>query len=138
MHATIATPIVAKQLERFRELLRLLAALRQISEPLTTPQGLRKAITALLDLAVFLGLDDALVERIRLILFDEGVFQLVLAIVGYLAGVLRLEEGGGDGRLRLMAVDTYAESNVEARGFLEWLPFVLQLIELIRRLRQEA
>ncbi|MEX0710899.1 MAG: hypothetical protein WD278_01030 [Pirellulales bacterium] len=138
MNATMPGLLAANQFQRFRELLRLLAALRDISEPLTTPEGLKKAIAVLLELAAFLGLDQELVERIRLILSDERVFQLVLAIVGYLAGLLRLNGETGDGRLRLTAVDGQAEFNVETRGFLEWLPFVLQLIELIRRLRLEA
>lgn len=138
MNATMPGPLAASQFQRFRDLLRLLAALRDISEPLTTPEGLKKAIAVLLELAVFLGLDQQLVERIRLILSDERVFQLVLAIVGYLAGLLRLDGETGDGRLRLTALDGQGELNVETRGFLEWLPFILQIIELIRRLRLQA
>ncbi|MEX2119302.1 MAG: hypothetical protein WD847_06895 [Pirellulales bacterium] len=72
MNATMPGLLAANQFQRFRELLRLLAALRDISEPLTTPEGLKKAIATLLELAVFLGLDRELVERIRSILSDDA------------------------------------------------------------------
>ncbi|MEX2118488.1 MAG: hypothetical protein WD847_02665 [Pirellulales bacterium] len=134
--APIQRPVLPPSLfEKLRELLRLIAAIGAIDEPLTTPEGLKKAIAVVLELAAFLGLDDELVRRIGLVLTDETVFQIVLAIVRYLAGMLVVEGQPHDGRLRLTAVEGSDSVEVDVAGFLDWLPIVLELIELIRRLR---
>jgi len=121
-------------LDRLRDLLRLISELRAVGD-ITTPDGLRRAIELVLNFAVLLGLEESFVERLRRILEDERVFELALAIVRYLAGLVEFNGVTSEGRLQLAAVGE-APIEVETRGFIEWLPLILQVIELIRRLRE--
>jgi hypothetical protein len=134
MHTFPQSLVKLPQFDKLREFLRLLAALASISEPITTPDGLRKALTVILQVAQFLGLDQAFIDRVRTILADEHVFQIVLSIVQYLAGVLQLNRSQRDTRIRFEAVDGSVGTIIEAQDFIEWLPFVLQLVDLIQRI----
>jgi hypothetical protein len=134
MHAFPQLLVKFPPFDKLREFLRLLAALASIGEPITTPEGLRKALTVVLQLAQFLGLGQEFIDRVQKILADEHVFQIVLSIVQYLAGVLQMTRGQHDSRIRFVAVDGSLGTIVEAQDFIEWLPFVLQLVDLIQRI----
>jgi hypothetical protein len=124
---------------KLRELLDLLAALRDIREPLTAPAGLRDSLELLLRLAEFAGVDRASTDRIRRILDDQRAFDIVLAIVRYFHGLMATEE----------VVRSIAENNAAAQGavsnvdvaaqdFLNWLPLILEIIAFLRELRRGA
>src|SRR5262245_13483052 len=135
---TIVDPSIRpRAFDKLRELLRLIAALRGMKEPLTSPDGLRQALEILLQLAGFAGLDPAVADRLRTILADERVFANVLAIVQYIAGLLALSLDLGEGRVRLSSAGNGAEVFIEAADFFDWLPIVLEIIELLRRLLGE-
>lgn len=116
-----------------RRLLELIGELRAIGEPLTEPDGLRGAVELMLKLAELIGLDEAWRARLRQILDDPATFALVLAIVQYVSGRVMGAEGRTDG----LAADEARVLTVDARGFVEWLPVILELLELLRRLRGE-
>ena len=125
------TPTAISLNIKFRELIDLLAALRDIREPLTSPEGLRASLELLLRLAEFAGVDHAWTDRIRKILDDPRAFDIVLAIVRYLHGLLETEQ----------VVQAIAERNatdVAAQDFLDWLPLILEIIALLRELRRRA
>ena len=131
---TFPQPLVKfPQFEKLREFLRLLAALATIGEPFTTPDGIRKALAVVLQLAQFLALGQDFIERVQKILTDERIFQVVLSIVQYLAGALLTTIGPRDSRIRFEAADDSHGTIIEAQDFLEWLPTVLQILELIQR-----
>ena len=126
----LALPVLSLN-SKLRELLDLLAALRDIREPLTSPEGLRASLELLLRLAEFAGVDHAWTDRIRKILDDPRAFDIVLAIVRYLHGLLETEQ----------VVQAIAERNatdVAAQDFLDWLPLILEIIALLRELRRRA
>lgn len=136
-----ANPSIMLDWTRLRELVRLLAALREIRDPIETPQGLRQAIEVVLQIAALLGLDPKLLERLRAIAAEERTFNLVLAAIQFLLGLIVVDGQTDDGQLRLTANGAPVDQpsiEVDLRSFLDWLPFVLQIIELILRLRGES
>jgi hypothetical protein len=135
-------PLTAAVLPSFstklRELLDLLAALRDIRDPLTSPEGLRASLELLLRLAEFVGVDRAWTGRIRTILDDPRVFDIVLAIVRYLQGLMETEQV-----IQLIAENDTAdvqrlaaETDLAAQDFLDWLPLILEIIALLREFRR--
>jgi hypothetical protein len=116
---------------KLRELLDLLAALRDLREPLTSPEGLRASLELLLRLAEFAGVDRAWTDRVRDIVDDPRAFDIVLAIVRYLHGLTETEQ----------VVQAIAECNatdVAAQDFADWLPLILEIIALLRELRRRS
>jgi hypothetical protein len=121
-----------RQLSLIRDLLQLIGRMRQITDPVTSPEGLRQAIELLLSFAELLGLSQEVTQRLRQILDNEIIFQIVLGIVRFLLGegISNINDGHlhatfGDG-------STFV---VEAKDFLSWLPIVVQIINLIRFIR---
>ncbi|MEX2138677.1 MAG: hypothetical protein WD894_05410 [Pirellulales bacterium] len=130
-----AFPIVNSKL---RELLDLLAALRAIRDPLSSPEGLRASLALLLRLAEFAGVDRAWTDRVRAVLDDPRSFDIVLAIVRYLHGLMETEQV-----VRLIAENDAAaverlaaQNDVAAQDFLDWLPLILEIIALLREFRR--
>ena len=113
---------------KFRELLDLLAALRDIRDPLTSAEGLRASLELLLRLAEFAGVDRAWTDRVRTILDDPHAFDIVLAIVRYLHGLLDTEQV-------VRSIADHDAADVAAQDFLDWLPFILEIVALLRELR---
>ena len=125
-------PVRAQGLERLSDILQLIADQR--GGDITSPDGLRRAIEFVSEIAALMGMDEGFIERVRKILADEQVFQVVLSIVQYLGGVLRTAGGPRDSRIRFEAIDDSHGTIIESEDFLEWLPVVLQTLELIQRL----
>ena len=126
----LALPVLGLN-SKLRELLDLLAALRDIREPLTSPEGLRASLELLLRLAEFAGVDRTWTDRLRTILDDPRAFDIVLAIVRYLHGLIETEQ----------VIQSIAEHNateVAAQDVLDWLPLILEIIALLRELRRQA
>ena len=115
------------RLAKLRDLLALLALFREITDPITSPQGLRQALAVLIRFAEMLGIDDAWLDRVRSIVLDDAVFNIVLAIVQYLAGVATRNEAGEVHALG----EAGQEIVIDAQSFLEWLPLVVQLLALL-------
>jgi len=124
---------------KLRELLDLLAALRDIREPLTSPAGLRSSLELLLRLAEFAGVERAWTDRVRRILDDQGAFDIVLAIVRYLHGLMATEEiARSIAQYDVVAQDTASTGDIAAQDFLDWLPLILEIIAFLRELRRGA
>jgi len=116
---------------KLRELLGLLDALRGIREPLHTPEGLRASLELLLRLAEFAGVERSWTDRVRTILDNPRVFDIVLAIVRYLDGLME-----GEQTARLIAETEAAGGDAfEAQDFIDWFPLILQIITFLRELR---
>jgi hypothetical protein len=127
-------PAVRPQgLEKIFDLLRTLTQLAALRDALTTPDGLRRAIELALRVAGIVGLPPEFIQRLRTILDNPQAFAAVLAVVEYLAGLMKIEGELPDGRLHLKAVDGQREAAVAARDFFDWLPFVIQLLDLLRQ-----
>lgn len=141
--ATARVPLALPVLNvtsKLRELLDLLAALRAIRDPLTSPEGLRASLELLLRLAEFVGVDRAWTDRIRSVLDDPRAFDIVLAIVRYLHGLMESEQV-----VRLIAENDAAgverlagDSDIAAQDFLDWLPLILEIIALLREFRRST
>jgi hypothetical protein len=113
-------------LARLRWLAAWLAEWREMSEPLTEREGLRRTIELVIELGAQFGVEEAWLERLRTVLVNEQVFGIVLAIVRFV--VDRLD--GNDERL-----SAQAEVTVETAALVEWLPLVLELLQVVWRLR---
>jgi hypothetical protein len=122
---------------KLRELLDLLAALREIREPLTSPAGLRASLELLLRLAEFAGVDPAWTDRVRRFLDDQRAFDIVLAIVRYLHGLLTTEQiVQSIAEYNAPAGQPTSRGEITAQDFLDWLPLILEIIAILRQLRQ--
>jgi hypothetical protein len=110
---------------RMRELLELLAALREWHPTLTTIEGLRGALGVVERLATLLGADDAWLTWPRRVADDEALLAIVASIVDYL----------WRGAANPHAVAAGADASVIAAGWRDWLPLLLELIELLQALR---
>jgi hypothetical protein len=122
---------------KFRELLDLLAAFRDIREPLTSPEGLRASLELLLRLAEFAGIDRAWTDRVRAILDDARTFDIVLSIVRYLHGLIatdQIMQTLGE----YYAADNQSNGDLAAQDFVDWLPLILEIISLLRELRRQT
>jgi hypothetical protein len=121
-----------RQLGLMRDVLELTGRIRQIQAPITSTDGLRQTIELVLHFADLLGVSSEFTDRLRQILTDENVFQIVLGIVRFLLG-----DGGveaSDGKLRAAFADG-SSTVIEPQDFLSWLPIVVQIINLIRIIR---
>ena len=116
---------------KIRELLALLAELRDIAEPLTSAAGLRQSLELLLRLAEMVGVDPAWTDKLRAILDEPGVFAIVLAIVQYALGVAAAR--ATDEAVHMAAAN--GDVQLHAADFAAWLPLVIQVIHLLRELR---
>lgn len=122
-------PLAAEPARRLRDFLSLLAAVRDLRDPLTSEQGLRAALEILARLAELLAIDPDWIQRLRLALANERVFRIVLAIVQYAASLI-----GEEGEPSAAALEADALS-LDAQTFSHWLPLVLELLTLWRQLR---
>ncbi len=135
---------------RLRELLSLLGALREVREPLSSPEGLRASLAWLLRVAEFAGAEPAWTQRVRLVLEDPRAFEVVLAIVRYLHALVSGDEATEDAESAAARSASAAESaggnlqdgspakpdHVSAQAFFDWLPLVLELMAVLRDLRR--
>jgi hypothetical protein len=121
-----------QQLGLVRDVLELIGRLREIQEPITSPGGLRQTIEFILHFAELLGADADVTNRLREIISDENVFEIVLGLVRFLLGIAGIETE--DGRIRASFADG-SEVLINAKDFLSWLPIVIQIINLIRIIR---
>ncbi len=127
---------VAFSLSRFgkiRDILSLIGDIRAITEPISSAEGLRQSIELLIHLASLVGIDSRWTDRLRSILDNDAVFDIVLAIVRYVSGIAS-HETDNDG-VRVMLADDGHEVVVDAQSFVDWLPIVIQIISLLRQIR---
>jgi hypothetical protein len=117
-----------------RDLLDLLAMLRDFREPLSSPEGLRRAIDLLLKAGESLGVDSALLAKLRSIADDPHVFEIALAVLRYALSFVNQASQSA------IALDQSSDAipsdvSVQSLGLAEWFALLMQLIELLRRFR---
>ncbi|MBS0207791.1 MAG: hypothetical protein JSS27_02455 [Planctomycetes bacterium] len=132
MTVTPSWQLSAAGLGTLRQIVSLLAQVRNLSGPLNTAAGLRDALGLLAQLAQAAGVDAAWVARITQALNDPGVFNIVLALVQYLTGGASTEQADGG----IHATDVHgAAVTVSAASLADWLPIVVQLVSLWNLIR---
>lgn len=114
-----------------RQLVELLSRLGSISEPISSPAGLRQTIEAALAIGRLAGLDGVWIERLQSALDNDAVFGVVLALVRLAAEAATAR--GDESGVRVTSADT--DTVLTAKALSDWLPIVLELIELFRTLR---
>ncbi|MCC7085945.1 MAG: hypothetical protein IT427_13160 [Pirellulales bacterium] len=120
-----------------RELLELVAMLRDFRQPLGSSEGLRSAIDMLLKLGQALGVDPTLLARLRSLSEDPHLFELALAVLRY-ALSFRNPTSQSTISLESSSDTNQAEFSSQSLGFAEWFTLLMQLFELLRRLRKDA
>ena len=128
-------PFFFERFAKIRELLDVLAALRDLSEPITTPAGLRQTIDLLARVARLVGVDPQWTDRLLSILDDEATFRVVLAIVHFVLNSVARKAEGGAIRITLAEDD---DVHLTAHAFTDWLPLVMQFLNLLSQLRAQA
>ncbi len=81
-------PLFLDRLSKLRDVLELLGLLRDLREPLASPDGLHGVIEVLLGLAEMLGIDAAWIARLRKLADDPRLFEILLAVARYVASLL--------------------------------------------------
>ena len=140
----------AGRLGKIRDVLSIVGKIRRIDGALTEAEAFRSAVGLVLELAETVGVDWRWTDRLRRILENESIFELVLAIVRYVSGLV--ESDATDEALHVACVEgwaraeagpvgdrcgTNASDTFEAAGLMEWLPLVVQILSLIRNIRGE-
>ena len=138
--STLALPVVAAdRLQAIARLAQLFKLLRGINGPLTSPENLRQLLHTLGEIGKLIGLDAEWLERLEQIVTDERVFQIVLAIVRALAGWSgTITPGASSNDHQLRVAIASQQLAVDAQSFIDWLPIVVTLIQLLRDLRGAA
>lgn len=139
--ATLA-PFAFGQLGRLRELLDVIEEIRKVPDPLTSLDGLKRTLELVLRLAELAGVEKSWLDRLRKILADEAILRVVLAVTQYALGLVGFDSDGPTLRATVLIREgadgaSREEIVVDAEGFIEWLPLVLQLIRLVLKLRGE-
>jgi hypothetical protein len=117
-----------------RQLFELVSQIGRLSEPITSPTGLRKATEIVVSLGRLVGIDAAWLDRLRTALDNEVVFGVVLALVRLAAQAATASND--DRGLRISSAD--ADVVLTGQAIADWLPIVLELIELLRTLRGQS
>jgi hypothetical protein len=118
----------ASRFALLRDLLALLAAVRAIERPLSSPDGFREVLVLVIRLVEKLGLDPSWTDRLRKVLDDDRLFNVVWAIAQYVLGLVDLDDDTA-------AVNASSDAPVlDAQALVDWLPLVLEIIRLLREL----
>lgn len=129
----ITTAGLLDRIGKIREILGLIGQLRGIREPLTDADGLRQSLDVLGRLAERIGIDADWIERITSILLDEDLFNVILAIVRLLAGFVASEQAENT---VVVAMADGTDAVVEVQAFVDWLPLIVQILDLLREIRR--
>jgi hypothetical protein len=118
---------------RLRELLQAIADLQDLDASFTTADGLRRAVELVLKLGELLGLDPAWLDRLRPIVTDDGVLNIVLAVWQFIVGARHEVDANDAVRCRVAGHEQPVV--VSQQALADWLPIVVQLISLLRIVR---
>jgi hypothetical protein len=114
-----------------RDLFDVLAMLRDFREPLASPEGLRRAVDLLLKLGESLGLDRALLAKVREFADDPHVFEIVLAVLRFTLSFV-----GQDPQSTIAQSTLTDDATAQSLSIADWFALVMQLLELLRKLKQ--
>jgi hypothetical protein len=113
-------------------LLALLKKLQQLAQPLATADGLRQAIEMLVQFGAAAGLNSAWISRLQNLLNDQNAFNTVLSIVAYLESLV------GSGNPLANDATAPVDLAIDAQSLADWLPIVIQILQLIQSIRGNA
>jgi hypothetical protein len=135
-HAASSLPLF--RFASLRDLLDLLAMLRDAREPVTTPEGLKNAIEVLLKLGEAIGVEPALLDRVRSIAEEPHVLEIALAVLKYALSLYEFTSQAAiaHGHVGHDAAD-HGSLTVQSIGLAGWLAIAMQVFELLKRLRNE-
>jgi hypothetical protein len=84
MAAVLRSPeTLFSRFAQLRELLAIAAELRELHEPLGSPEQFRKLVGVAVRVGLLFGLDAPRLERWRVVLNDEQLFDAVSSVVRY-------------------------------------------------------
>ncbi len=131
MNATLTIPRFPPPLSaKLGSLLSLLAELRAAAAALATPDGLKKAVGLLIDVADALGMDAAWTAKLKTLLSDQNVFEVALVIVQFIESLF----GSSPPPLPSAAASAGDRVTLDAQAFADWLPVVMQILQVIEQL----
>jgi hypothetical protein len=116
-----------------RQLLQLLANIRNLAQPLASAAGLEQALNSLVQLSNLLGIGGAWVAQLQSVLTDPTVFNVVLLIVQQLLG-----SDSQDGPATPSPLPAPTQSAAADEATLnQWRPFASEMLGLLRQIRGE-
>lgn len=126
-----------QRLAQLRELLDLVNEVRALDDPFASPDDFRRLITLVVRLGSACGFDSAWLERFERLLTDDDLVAVVLAVTHYVLRGVGLQATG------VPSTNMPTASNpqplvVDAQSYADWLPLVIELVQLVRKLRGAA
>lgn len=117
-----------ERLGRLRDVLELLAAVRELDAPLDSPEQFRKLVGLVVRLGGLFGLDDAWLRRWELLLTDDDLVQVVLAIAHYVLNRVSPASEQSSGA-------SFVAHSIDRQSYVDWLPLVVELLRIVRQIR---
>ena len=123
-----------QRLAQLRELLDLVNEVRALADPFASPDDFRRLITLVVRLGSAFGFDSAWLERFERLLTDDDLVAVVLAVTHYVLRSTGLQVAS------ISPTNSHSASNlqplvVDAQSYADWLPLVIELVQLVRKLR---
>lgn len=118
-----------ERLAKLRDVLDLVAAVRDLDDPFGSVEQFRKLVDLVMRLGVFFGVDPTWLDRWEAILTDDELVGAVLAVVRY---VLSLTTKSATAS---RATDALPAVVIDRQSYVDWLPLVIELLQIALRLR---
>ena len=134
MNSAALTPASIASLGKLADLLDLIASMRNLSDPFTSPEALRAALEALARLASTLGVDAEWLAWLRAIDDNAALLDLIVAAGRFVENLLHsaaANTGGASGNHPLPGHIVTAQGVPLA----DWLTLITELIAVVQKLR---
>jgi len=118
-----------ERLTKLRDLLDLIGTIRDLDDPFGSVEQFRKLVDLVTRLGAFFGVDQTWLDRWESILIDDKLVIAVLAVVRY---VLSLTAKSATTN---RAADAYPAVVIDRHSYVDWLPLVVEFLQLVLRLR---
>ncbi|HEY2827643.1 MAG TPA: hypothetical protein VGJ04_08595 [Pirellulales bacterium] len=134
----MTTPVISKSLAfpnlaSLRDLLNLLASLRNLSNPFTSADDLRTAVELLLNFGATLGLDPNWLAWLQSIHDNPQLLAIVLAVGQYLESLFDLVQPPASiSNTSRRGADVHPAVAIQ---WTNWLALISQIVQLLEQLR---
>lgn len=118
-----------ERLTKLRDLLDLVAAVRDLDEPFGSVEQFRRLIDQVTRLGAFFGVDQTWLDRWESLLADDDLVAAVLAVARYVLSLTAKSATASD------ANDAFPAVVIDRQRYADWLPLVVEFLQLVLRLR---
>lgn len=118
-----------ERLTKLRDVLDLVAAVRDLDDPFGSVEQFRRLVDLVTRLGAFCGVDQTWLDRWEAILTDDELVGAVLAVARYVLSLTTKSTTAN------RATDALPTVVIDRQSYADWLPLVIELLQLVLRLR---